>query len=52
MEAEELLKRFELVKRYTEGDRDFTGINLNEAKFSLPVGQKVVDFLASFDYVD
>ena len=23
-----------------------------QAKFSLPVGQKVVDFLASFDYVD
>lgn len=34
MEAEELLKRFELVKRYTEGDRDFTGINLNEANLS------------------
>lgn len=34
MEAEELIKRFELVKRYTEGDRDFTGINLNEANLS------------------
>jgi len=34
MEAEELLKRFALVKRYTEGDRDFTGINLNEANLS------------------
>ncbi|MEG3858052.1 pentapeptide repeat-containing protein [Microcoleus sp. herbarium12] len=34
MEAEELLKRFELVKRYTEGDRNFTGINLNEANLS------------------
>ncbi|MBE9161414.1 pentapeptide repeat-containing protein [Tychonema sp. LEGE 06208] len=34
MESEELLKRFELVKRYTEGDRDFTGINLNEANLS------------------
>lgn len=34
MEAEELLKRFELVKRYTEGDRDFRGINLNEANLS------------------
>ncbi|MEG5140099.1 MULTISPECIES: pentapeptide repeat-containing protein [unclassified Microcoleus] len=34
MEAEELLKRFEIVKRYTEGDRDFTGINLNEANLS------------------
>ncbi|MEG3847413.1 pentapeptide repeat-containing protein [Microcoleus sp. herbarium19] len=34
MQAEELLKRFELVKRYTEGDRDFTGINLNEANLS------------------
>ncbi|MEG4350942.1 pentapeptide repeat-containing protein [Microcoleus sp. LAD1_D3] len=34
MEAEELLKRFAIVKRYTEGDRDFTGINLNEANLS------------------
>ncbi|MEG3894396.1 MULTISPECIES: pentapeptide repeat-containing protein [unclassified Microcoleus] len=34
MEAEELLKRFALVKRYTEGDRNFTGINLNEANLS------------------
>ena len=34
MQAEELLKRFELVKRYTEGDRNFTGINLNEANLS------------------
>ncbi|MBE9187265.1 pentapeptide repeat-containing protein [Microcoleus sp. LEGE 07076] len=34
MEAQELLKRFELVKRYTEGNRDFTGINLNEANLS------------------
>ena len=34
MQAEELLKRFELVKRYTEGERDFTGINLNEANLS------------------
>ena len=34
MQAEELLKRFELVKRYAEGDRDFTGINLNEANLS------------------
>lgn len=34
MEAEELVKRFELVKRYTEGDRNFTGINLNEANLS------------------
>lgn len=34
MESEELLKRFAIVKRYTEGDRDFTGINLNEANLS------------------
>ncbi|MEG4575064.1 pentapeptide repeat-containing protein [Microcoleus sp. N3A4] len=34
MEAEELLKRFAIVKRYTEGDRNFTGINLNEANLS------------------
>lgn len=34
MEAEELLKRYELVKKYTEGERDFTGINLNEANLS------------------
>ena len=34
MEAQELLKRFELVKKYTEGNRDFTGINLNEANLS------------------
>lgn len=34
MQAEELLKRFEIVKKYTEGKRDFTGINLNEANLS------------------
>lgn len=34
MEAEELLKRYELVKKYTEGERDFSGINLNEANLS------------------
>ncbi|NQE35353.1 pentapeptide repeat-containing protein [Microcoleus asticus] len=34
MEADELLKRFAIVKRYKEGDRDFTGINLNEANLS------------------
>lgn len=34
MEAEELLKRYELVKKYTEGERDFTGLNLNEANLS------------------
>lgn len=34
MEAEELLKRYELVKKYTEGERNFTRINLNEANLS------------------
>ncbi len=34
MEAEELLKRYEIVKRYTEGERDFARINLNEANLS------------------
>ncbi|HLO47995.1 MAG TPA: pentapeptide repeat-containing protein [Kamptonema sp.] len=34
MEAEELLKRYELVKKYTEGERDFIAINLNEANLS------------------
>lgn len=34
MEAEELLKRYEIVKKYTQGERDFSGINLNEANLS------------------
>ncbi|WP_341735155.1 MAG: pentapeptide repeat-containing protein [Microcoleus sp.] len=34
MEIAALLNRFELVKKYTEGNRDFTEINLNEANLS------------------
>ncbi len=36
MEAEELLLRYNILKRYHEGgERDFQGINLNEANLSL-----------------
>ncbi len=32
--SEEILKRYELVKKYTEGERNFTAINLSEVNLS------------------